>query len=54
MCQCLPCHEEDAEGRPTELLLVMVWPGPPELLLVMSSILLPPPLLSATESGDKQ
>ena len=41
-------HEAGVEGEPTWLLLVMVWPGPPELLLVMSSILLPPPpLLSA-------
>lgn len=49
-CDC--CRQEaGVAGEPTELLFVMVWPGPPELLLVMSSILLPPPpLLSATNS----
>ena len=42
------------EGEPTWLLLVMVWPGPPELLLVMSNILLPPPpLLSATHNSSQ-
>ena len=47
-------YEAGVGGGPTWLLLVMVWPGPPELLLVMSSIRLPPPpLLSATEPGCK-